>query len=185
MRMRELEKKESFKSLVILFTQKLNITDTDLYKALLACCHFFLGCFVSVHMLQILQADVEEAKNLKNTNFQKVLKEMQEQSQQMEKVIQIEREAAKKEIEQARADNDISSKEIVEKLTAENEKLKVEFIKSSVSYTCLFVSQCYGIEGYYKSNMIQKILCIRNTLSMIFYPFGYFLYLSFYPFDPF
>ena len=102
--MRELEKKESFKSLVILFTQKLNITDTDLYKALLACCRFFLGCFVSVHMLQILQADVEEAKNLENTNIQKFWKR-HEQFQQTEEVIQIEREAAKKEIEYADADH--------------------------------------------------------------------------------
>nr|GEX21183.1 myosin-6-like isoform X2 [Tanacetum cinerariifolium] len=74
---------------------------------------------------------------------------MREQSQEKEELIQKEHEVGKKEIKQARADNDISSKEIVERLTVENEKLKmllselsneVGFLVKNMSFDALLES---------------------------------------------
>ncbi|XP_071709398.1 myosin-6-like [Rutidosis leptorrhynchoides] len=71
-----------------------------------------------------IRGDLEEAKNQESAKFQSLVKEMQAQSQQAKELMEKEREAAKKEIEEARSAKDASSMEIVDKLTAENEKLK-------------------------------------------------------------
>lgn len=82
---------------------------------------------------------MEEAKNQESAKLKSVVEELQAQSQQTKELMQKEREAAKKEIEQARSEKDASSMEIVDKLTAENDKLKVKFIKSNI-FSCLLCS---------------------------------------------
>ncbi|KAI3794980.1 hypothetical protein L1987_37622 [Smallanthus sonchifolius] len=71
-----------------------------------------------------IRAGLEETKNQENAKWQSVLKEMQDQSAQTKEQFQKEQEAVKKELEEARANKEVSSKEIVDKLNAENEKLK-------------------------------------------------------------
>ncbi|KAI3798106.1 hypothetical protein L1987_33375 [Smallanthus sonchifolius] len=71
-----------------------------------------------------IRAGLEETKNQENAKWQSVLKEMQDQSAQTKELFQKEQEAVKKELEEARANKEVSSKEIVDKLTAKNEKLK-------------------------------------------------------------
>ncbi|KAI7740644.1 hypothetical protein M8C21_013892, partial [Ambrosia artemisiifolia] len=71
-----------------------------------------------------IRAGLEETKNQENAKWQSVFKEMQEQSEQTKELLHKEVEAAKKELEEARADKEASSKEIVDKLTTENENLK-------------------------------------------------------------
>ncbi|KAI3746816.1 hypothetical protein L6452_09257 [Arctium lappa] len=71
-----------------------------------------------------IRADVEEAKNQESAKLQSVLQEMQAQSQQAKELLLKEQETAKKELELVRAGEEASNKEIVNKFTAENEKLK-------------------------------------------------------------
>ncbi|KAL8258525.1 hypothetical protein R6Q59_026478 [Mikania micrantha] len=71
-----------------------------------------------------IRAGLEETKNQEHAKLQSALKEMKDQSEQTRELLLKEREAAKKELEEARADKEASSKEIVDKLTSENEKLK-------------------------------------------------------------
>ncbi|XP_035838614.1 myosin-6 [Helianthus annuus] len=71
-----------------------------------------------------IRSGLEESKNQENAKWQSIIKEMQEQSEQTKELLEKEREAAKKELEEARANKEASSKEIVDELTAENEKLK-------------------------------------------------------------
>ncbi|KAL4578472.1 hypothetical protein LXL04_014595 [Taraxacum kok-saghyz] len=71
-----------------------------------------------------IRSDLEESKNQEHAKLQNALKEMEAQSQQTQELLLKERETAKTEIEQTRAVDGASNKEVVDKLTTENQQLK-------------------------------------------------------------
>lgn len=70
---------------------------------------------------------MEESKNQEHAKFENALKEMEVQSQQTQELLSKEREAAKLELEKFREVDGASNKEVVDKLTTENQELKVDF----------------------------------------------------------
>ena len=78
-----------------------------------------------------MQADLEEAKTQENTKLQFALEEIQLQFQEANTLLIEELEAAKKAAEQAPIIQEVPviDHEIVNKLTAENEQLKVRLLK--------------------------------------------------------
>ncbi|CAI9260809.1 unnamed protein product [Lactuca saligna] len=71
-----------------------------------------------------IRSDLEESKNQEHAKFENALKEMEAQSQQTQELLSKEREAAKLELEKFREVDGASNKEIVDKLTTENQELK-------------------------------------------------------------
>lgn len=76
-----------------------------------------------------MQSDIEEAKIQENTKLRSALQEIQQQFQETKALLAEEREAAKKVVEQAPIIQEVPviDHEIINKLTAENEQLKVLF----------------------------------------------------------
>lgn len=97
-----------------------------------------------------MQADMEEAKTKENAKLQSALKEMQLEFQETKSLLMKEREAAAKASEEAAKAAEAAAKvaeqlpvvqeisvvdqEIVNKLTAENEQLKVKALKLSYAF---------------------------------------------------
>lgn len=79
----------------------------------------------------MIQADVEEAKTMENKKLQSALREMQVQFQETKELLVKECEAAKKAAEQAPVMQEVLvvDHEMLDMLTAENEQLKVEWLK--------------------------------------------------------
>lgn len=78
-------------------------------------------------MTPLMQSDIEEAKTQENAKLRSALQEMQQQFQETKALLAEEREAAKKVVEQAPIIQEVPviDHEIINKLTAENEQLKV------------------------------------------------------------
>lgn len=99
-------------------------------------------CFFFLLMIQLMQADLEEAKTQENAKLKSALQEMQQQFEETKTLLIKEREAAKKTtealliMEREAAEKEavqvpvirevpVIDHEMVNKLTAENEELKV------------------------------------------------------------
>lgn len=80
----------------------------------------------------LFQADIEEAKTQENAKLQNALQEMQVQFQETKEMLIKERENAKKADEKVPIIQEVPAidHEMMNKLTAENEKLKVKFLKA-------------------------------------------------------
>lgn len=78
-------------------------------------------------MYLLIQSDLEEAKTQENAKLQSALQEMRQQFQETKALLTEEREAAKKAAEQVPIIQEVPviDHEVVNKLTAENEQLKV------------------------------------------------------------
>lgn len=78
-------------------------------------------------MLLLMQTDLEEAKTQENVKLQMTLEEIQLQFKEAKEMLIKEREAALKSAEQAPIIQEVPviDHELVNKLTAENEQLKV------------------------------------------------------------
>lgn len=87
---------------------------------------------IQVHSL--FQADLEEAKTQENAKLQSALKDMQLQFKETKEMLIKEREAAKKEAEQVPVIKEVPVVDhgTMDKLAAENEKLKVRKLISGV-----------------------------------------------------
>lgn len=74
-----------------------------------------------------MQVDIEESKTQENEKLQSALQEMQIQFKETKLLLQKEREAAKREVERAPVIQEVPVVDhaLLEKLTSENEKLKV------------------------------------------------------------
>lgn len=75
----------------------------------------------------LIQADMEEAKTRENTKLKADLEEMRTQFQETKALLIEEREAAKKIVEQVPVIQEVPvvDNELINKLTTENEQLKV------------------------------------------------------------
>lgn len=84
----------------------------------------------------LFQADIEEAKTQENAKLQNALQEMQVQFQETKEMLIKERENAKKADEKVPIIQEVPAidHEMMNKLTAENEKLKVKFLKALYVY---------------------------------------------------
>ena len=87
------------------------------------------------------QADMEEAKTQENTKLQNALQEIQLQFQETKALLTQEREAAKKAAEQAPIIPEVPvavvDTELINKLTEENEHLKVYMYKAlDIGFSC-------------------------------------------------
>lgn len=80
----------------------------------------------------LFQADIEEAKTQENAKLQNALQDMQVQFQETKEMLIKERENAKKADEKVPIIQEVPAidHEMMNKLTAENEKLKVKFLKA-------------------------------------------------------
>lgn len=85
-----------------------------------------------------MQADLEEAKTQENAKLKATLQEMELQFKESKELIFKEREAAKKVVEHIPVIQEVPVVDsvVVDKLTAENEKLKVNY-------------PCYALLCYY------------------------------------
>ena len=84
----------------------------------------------------LFQADIEEAKTQENAKLQNALQDMQVQFQETKEMLIKERENAKKADEKVPIIQEVPAidHEMMNKLTAENEKLKVKFLKAQYVY---------------------------------------------------
>ena len=84
----------------------------------------------------LFQADIEEAKTQENAKLQNALQDMQVQFQETKEMLIKERENAKKADEKVPIIQEVPAidHEMMNKLTAENEKLKVKFLKALYVY---------------------------------------------------
>ena len=105
-----------------------------------------------------MQADLEEAKTQENTKLQFALEEIQLQFQEANTLLIEELEAAKKAAEQAPIIQEVPviDHEIVNKLTAENEQLKVRLLKL---WYMLFLKKTLGLNQRHIKCLLVDVGC--------------------------
>ena len=105
-----------------------------------------------------MQVDLEEAKTQENTKLQFALEEIQLQFQEANTLLIEELEAAKKAAEQAPIIQEVPviDHEIVNKLTAENEQLKVRLLKL---WYMLFLKKTLGLNQRHIKCLLVDVGC--------------------------
>ena len=105
-----------------------------------------------------MQADLEEAKTQENTKLHFALEEIQLQFQEANTLLIEELEAAKKAAEQAPIIQEVPviDHEIVNKLTAENEQLKVRLLKL---WYMLFLKKTLGLNQRHIKCLLVDVGC--------------------------